>query len=82
MPARPLRATIAAVAEIIDLQDVLRARTRRKSRALTVCCLEIMETCLAETRIAYDAASPAERQAWATKLRQLEGLMSYAANWL
>ena len=82
MPARPLRVTIATVAEIIDLQDVLRARTRRKSRALTVCCLEIMEACLAETRIAYDSASPAERPAWATKLRQLEGLMSYAENWL
>ena len=73
---------IAAVAEIIDFHEVVRARTRRRSRALTVCCLDIMEECLAETRIAYDSASPDERTAWGTKIRQLEGLMSYAATWL
>jgi hypothetical protein len=73
---------IAAVAEIIDFHDIVRARTRRRTRALTVCCLDVMEACLTETRHAYDAASPAERQAWGAKIRQLEGLMDYAATWL
>jgi hypothetical protein len=73
---------IAAVAEIIDLQDVIRARTRRRSRALTECCLDIMEECLAETRHAYDAAPAADRHAWGHKIRQLEGLMTYVENWL
>lgn len=70
------------MAEIIDFQEIVRARTRRRSRALTVCCLEIMEECLAETRIAYDSAPPAERLAWGAKIRQLEGLRDYAATWL
>jgi hypothetical protein len=70
------------VAEIIDFQEILRARTRRRSRVLTERCLDIMEACLAESRSAYDEASPAERQAWGAKIRQLEGLMDYAANWL
>jgi hypothetical protein len=73
---------IPAVAEIIDFEDVVRARTRRRSRALTVSCLDIMEECLAATRSAYDAASAAERPAWSVKIRQLEGLMSYAELWL
>jgi hypothetical protein len=73
---------IALVAEIIDFQDVVRARTRRRTHALTVCCLDIMEECLAETRIAYDSAPPSERMAWGLKVRQLEGLMGYAATWL
>lgn len=47
-----------------------------------MCCLDIMEECLAETRMAYDSAPAAERVAWGTKIRQLEGLMSYAATWL
>lgn len=70
------------MAEIIDFQEIFRARTRRRSRALTVCCLEIMEACLAETRSAYDAAPPGERLAWGAKIRQLEGLVDYATNWL
>ena len=73
---------IPAVAEIIDFEDVVRARTRRRSRALTVSCLDIMEECLAETRSAYDAAPAEERPAWGVKIRQLEGLMSYAELWL
>jgi hypothetical protein len=73
---------IAAVAEIIDFRDVVRARSRRQTRALTECCLDIMEECLAETRVAYDRAAPAERSAWGVKIRQLEGLMGYAANLL
>lgn len=77
-----LRVMIALVAEIIDFQDVVRARTRRRTRALTVCCLDIMEDCLAETRIAYDAAPPAARPAWGTKIRHLKGLMRYATSWL
>ena len=48
------------MAEIIDFHEIVRARTRRRSRALTVCCLDIMEACLAETRSAYDSAPPAE----------------------
>jgi hypothetical protein len=70
------------VAEIIDFHEIVRARTRRRSRALTECCLELMEACLVETRHAYDTASPAERQAWGAKIRQLEGLMDYATTWL
>jgi hypothetical protein len=70
------------VAEIVDFQEIVRARTRRRSRVLTERCLDIMEACLAETRCAYDAAPPAERPAWGAKIRQLEGLMDYAANWL
>lgn len=70
------------MAEIIDFQEIVRARTRRKSRELTLCCLEVMEASLAATRSAYDAAQPAERVAWGTKVRQLEGLMSYAATLL
>ncbi len=73
---------IAPVAEIIDLQDVLRARSRRRNRALTVRCLDIMEACLAEIRVAHESALPTERPAWETKIRRLEGLMSYAENWL
>jgi hypothetical protein len=73
---------IAAVAEIIDFRDVVRARTRRQTRVLTECCLAIMEECLAETRVAYDLATPSERSAWGVKIRQLEGLMGYAANLL
>ena len=70
------------MAEIIDFEEVVRARTRRRSRVLTERCLDVMEACLADTRSAYDAASPAERPAWGAKIRQLEGLMDYAANWL
>jgi hypothetical protein len=73
---------IAPVAEIIDFQDVVRARTRRRTRALTESCLDIMGACLADTRVAYDAAAPTERAAWGIKIRQLEGLMTYAATWL
>ena len=73
---------IAPVAEIIDFQEIVRARTRRKSRALTLCCLDVMEASLAATRSAYDAAPVEERSAWGTKIRQLEGLMSYAELWL
>lgn len=70
------------MAEIIDFHEIVRARTRRRSRVLTERCLDIMEACLAESRSAYDAAPAAERQAWGAKIRQLEGLMDYAANWL
>ena len=70
------------MAEIIDFQEIVRARTRRQSRALTVACLDVMEASLAATRLAYDAAPLEERVAWGTKIRQLEGLMSYAATLL
>jgi len=70
------------VAEIIDFQEIVRGRTRRRSRALTERCLDLMEACLTDTRCAYDAASLAERPAWGAKIRQLEGLLDYAANWL
>jgi hypothetical protein len=73
---------IAPVAEIIDFEDVVRARTRRRTRALTERCLVIMEECLAETKSAYDAAPADERPAWGVKIRQLEGLRSYAELWL
>ncbi len=73
---------IRPVAEIIDFQEIVRARTRRKSRELTLSCIDIVEASLAETRLAYDAAPLAERVAWGTKVRQLEGLMSYAATLL
>ena len=82
MPRARLRSMIAAVAEIIDFEDVVRARTRRRTRALTVACLDLMAACLEETRLAYDAAPLPERDGWGAKVRQLEGLMSYAANWL
>jgi len=73
---------IPAVAEIIDFHEIVRARTRRRTRALTVCCLDVMEACLTETRLAYVAAPPDELLAWGAKIRQLEGLMDYAAAWL
>jgi hypothetical protein len=73
---------IRAVAEIIDFHEIVRARTRRRSRALTERCLDLMEACLTETRIAYGSAPLAERPAWGAKIRQLEGLMDYATNWL
>lgn len=73
---------IAAVAEIIDFHEIVRARTRRRTRALTERCLDIMEASLTETRLAYGAASPTERPAWGAKIRQLEGLMDYATTWL
>ncbi|MCC6849563.1 MAG: hypothetical protein IT294_13760 [Deltaproteobacteria bacterium] len=69
------------MAEIIDFQEIVRQRMRRRSRELAARCLEIVETCLAETRLAYDAAPAAERPAWGTKVRQLEGLVEYATNW-
>lgn len=70
------------MAEIIDFREILRARTRRRSRELTVRCLDIMEACLEETREAYHAAPAADRPAWGAKIRQLEGLVEYATNWL
>jgi len=82
LPPKALRVMITAVAEIIDFQEIVRARTRRRTQALTVCCLDLMEACLAETRMAYDSAPPDERMAWGLKIRQLEGLMGYAATWL
>lgn len=82
MPLFALRAMIRAVAEIIDFQEIVRARTRRRSRELTAQCLDVMEACLVETRLAYDAAPLAERPAWGAKIRQLEGLVEYATHWL
>jgi hypothetical protein len=71
---------IDAVAEIIELKDILRARARRRERALTARCLAIMEECRSDTLVAYDAAPLAERAAWALKVRQLEDLIGYTAN--
>ncbi|MEB2284763.1 MAG: hypothetical protein B6D46_13335 [Polyangiaceae bacterium UTPRO1] len=70
------------MAEIIDFQEIVRARTRHRGRVLTARCLDIMEACLARTRLAYDTALPADRPAWGAKVRQLEGLVEYAASWL
>ncbi len=70
------------MAEIIDFQEVVRARTRRRSRVLTLRCLDIMEACLAATRLAYETAPPADRPAWSAKVRGLEGLVEYATHWL
>lgn len=65
------------MAEIIELADVLRARTRRRERMLTARCLAIMEACLVDSRLAYDAAPIAERPARAQKIRTLEELIAY-----
>jgi hypothetical protein len=69
------------VAEIIELKDILRARTRRREQWLSARCLEIMEESLAHSRHAYDAAPLAERPARARKIRQLEDLIAYTALW-
>jgi len=68
------------VAEIIDLTDVLRQRARQREHALTERCLEIMEECLAVSRMAYSFAPVDERIARAAKIRQLEDLIAYAVN--
>jgi hypothetical protein len=69
------------VAEIVELKDILRARTRRREHWLSARCLAIMEESLAWLRRAYDAAPPAERPARARKIRQLEELIAYTALW-
>lgn len=71
---------IGAVAEIIDLQDIVRARARRRTRALTAQCLSIMEGSLASSRQAYSEATRTERPVWAHKIRQLEDLIAYTTN--
>jgi hypothetical protein len=71
---------VARVAEIIDFQDVLRQRARRREHALTARCLALMEECLTVSRIAYGHAPFDERGARAVKIRQLEDLIAYAAN--
>lgn len=71
-----------AVAEIIEFKDIVRARARRREHALTTRCLTIMETCLGELHVAYHLARPHERPLRATKIRQLEDLIAYAANLL
>ena len=70
------------MAEIIDFQDVLRQRARRREQALTTRCVELMEESLAVSRIAYGRAPFGERGARAVKIRQLEDLIAYAANLL
>ena len=70
------------VAEIIDFRDVLRQRARRREHALTTRCLALMEECLAFSLTAYDGAPFDERGPRAAKIRQLEGLIAYAANLL
>ena len=70
------------MAEIIDFQDVLRQRARRREHALTTRCLALMEECLAVSRTAYAGAPFDERGARAVKIRQLEDLIAYAANLL
>ena len=68
------------MAEIIELKDILQARARRRERALTARCVAIMEECLAASIEAYGHAPPHERFVRATKIRQLEDLIDYAAN--
>jgi hypothetical protein len=68
------------LAEIIELKDVLRARARRRERALTERCREIMEECRADALVAYHAARPRERLVRAAKIRQLDELIAYTAN--
>jgi len=70
------------VAEIIDFTDVLRQRARRREHVLTERCIEIMEECLAVSQLAYGGAPAHERIARASKIRQLEDLIAYAANLL
>ncbi len=73
---------VCRVAEIIDFTDVLRQRARRREHALTERCVALMEECLAVSRVAYLRAPHEERGARATKIRQLEDLITYAANML
>ena len=68
------------LAEIIELKDVLRARARRRERALTERCLAIMEECCAGAIVAYHVARPRERFVRAAKIRQLEDLIAYTVN--
>jgi hypothetical protein len=67
------------VAEIIELEDILRARARRRARVLTERCIAILEESLASCRYAYPEAPPGERFVRAHKIRQLEELIAYAA---
>jgi len=68
---------VAALAEIIELEDFLRARARRREQALSARCLAIMEDCLAAARVAYGFAASSERPIRATKIRQLQDLIAY-----
>ena len=66
-----------ALAEIIELEDFLRARARRREQALSARCVAIMEECLAASRVAYVLASGGERAVRAEKIRRLEDLIAY-----
>lgn len=68
------------MAEIIEFEDVVRARARRRSRVLTQRCLTIMEDSLASSRRAYHDATLPERALWAHKIRRLEDLIAYTTN--
>jgi hypothetical protein len=70
----------ARVAEIIDFNDVLRQRARRREHLLSERCLTLMEESLAVSRVAYWDAPIEERAVRATKIRQLEDLIVYTAN--
>ena len=70
------------MAEIIDLQDVIQARARRRIRALSTACLHIMENSLACSRRAYAEAALGDRPVRAHKIRQLEDLIAYTTNLL
>jgi hypothetical protein len=68
-----------ALAEIIEFEDFLRARARRREQALSARCLVIMEDCLVASRVAYGCAHAGERPIRAAKIRQLEDLIAYTA---
>ena len=68
-----------SLAEIIELEDFLRARARRREQALSARCVAIMEECLAASRVAYALAHRGERAVRAAKIRQLEDLIAYTA---
>jgi hypothetical protein len=65
------------VAEILELDDFVRARARRRARVLTERCLVLMEDSLTSSRQALGAASLSERTLWVHKIRQQEGLIAY-----
>jgi hypothetical protein len=65
------------VAEIIELKEVVQARARRRTQALTARCLVLMEEALAGAHCAYGDATLPERVVWVHKIRQLEDLIAY-----
>jgi hypothetical protein len=70
------------MAEVIHLQDVLRARRKQQEQQHTQCCIEILGQSL-QAHLAELSQAPAEEWPVRTsKIRKLSELLEYAAGLL